>query len=276
MQILPLRERGSGLSMRSLRLGLAAALCLVAVSQSRPAAASYVDFTLLGNHADSASYQINSDGVTITVTPIGATYVTADANAGLVSTILDHDAAPGWGQAGRSGFGVSVEFSEPVQILSADIFDLYRTTYNECHASPCPIPSVFGQSFRYSVDGSASFTGSALGSASAEVADVEYPTLAYEAAGFWSSGITPASSYVFTTVIQQQDRQITFSAAPPQASVTGNAYFTENVGDVGLRALSFDRIRVPELSGGPTILAVAVLVFGCLLAIDAPGRRRRR
>jgi len=255
---------------------LAAALTVVLASST--ARADYVDFKSIFpeyHQGSSGSFSTTINGVTVTALPGSNGSLSGNSDTGILAYHSEFGAPP-WGYFGGYLEAFSVSFSEPVQIISADILDYHRFQESYCQGS-CSAPTLDGTLGSYSVNGGSSTSIVAAGSASGttHTTGFGYPnTYSYSSV---QAGNTADygnhAGYTFTQNIAQTGTTIDFQPLTWSSVPSGVLFYTRDT-EYGVLGINFSRtgsVAVPELNASATTTALALLVGTLALVAD---RRR--
>lgn len=233
---------------------------------SAPARADYVDFSAAAGTGTGNTYTTVVSGVTITVSS---------------------SSGPVWGSGdvGFSGYSINttdwpepfvetitVEFSTPVTLLSADLVDYWRQTYNECKDASCSATPLGGPTLTYSanLNTPTGVTPSAPGSATTYNYGGSYGGVSYsENTAGWAAGGGSVADYTYNQTLATGGHQIVFTATV--LPLSSGSYYSQSYNYFGVRGLEFDT-RIPELSASAVTMAMVLLIGAFALVAD---RRRR-
>ena len=245
---------------------------IIGSSASGTAQADYVDFTGAASYGVYGEWSTSAGGVDVVVRSQSG-FLWGGSDVGFAG--YAHSANLFTGPYAQ---GLSITFSQPVEILSATLVDVWRASYTFCSQVPCPAVPIDSETLSYSVDGAAAtaFAPSASGSGAVTVDPngtyAGYPGAVVASVGY-SDGTGNLPRFTYDRTIEESGREITFTAAFIPTSTSPSWYDSNTHNFFGLRGISFSTDRVPELDSSVAAIAVALMIG--LLALAHERRRVR-
>lgn len=264
--------------MKSRRPSFALAAGLLTLFAAGAARADYVDFTTIG-WTSQGSLTTTVNGVQITVTSSDG-WVSTFGEGGLYGYSSKYDDQ--YGSSDNQNNQLSISFSTPVQLVSADLFDYFRSTASACYSTSCSALPVGSQVATYSVDGSLEAPAVATAPASAtsttgggtlSAADYGFDYTYTQSAAGWAGFGGPSADYNSTQGIGQTGSTIVFTGTTSYTVPPDSYDYTYGETHYGIRGITFNISSVvPELNASAVTTALALLLGALVLMTE---RRRR-